>query len=213
MEERLLRRQNMWNLQVAKSQHKKVSRYNVTCCSGASEAGTILHHMRSILQEPWKKNGQLKADPFLQVVGHPRVFVAGDISTAGPFGTAMFAGDHAACIAANIKLDNKESKMTAYKPNRPMNATQLGTTYGAGCMPGPFGSQIVMGHKMIQMIKADCFADNYWKELGHAGALGVKSELAPDAQHLQNLLHMSEADAEKLAAGLTVQEDGSSDHT
>jgi len=179
------------------------------CVGGRHNFSSYEEHFAGAME----KNGQLKADPFLQIVGHPRVFVAGDISTAGPFGTVGCAGDHAACIAANIKLNHKDSTMTAYKPSKPMNATQLGTTYGAGCMAGPFGTQIVMSHKMVQMIKADCFADNTWKDLGHAGAFGEKSVDSPDAQHLQNLLHMSEADAEKLAAGLTVQEDGSSDHT
>lgn len=160
-----------------------------------------------------EKNGQLKADQFLQIVGHPRVFVAGDISTAGPWGTVTCAGEHAMCIAANIKLDDKGSSMKAYKAPRPLNATQLGTTYGAGCMPGPFGSQVVVGHKIVQMIKADCFASQTWQNLGHAGVFGEKVVESPDSQHLQNLLQMSDEDAEKLAAGLEVKEDGSADHT
>merc|ERR1719223_1463871 len=90
------------------------------CVGGRHNFSSYEEHFAGAME----KNGQLKADPFLQVVGHPKVFVAGDICTAGPFGTAMVAGDHATCIAANIKLDSKGSKMTAYKPNRPMNATQ-----------------------------------------------------------------------------------------
>jgi len=160
-----------------------------------------------------ERNGQLQADNFLQVAGHPKIFVAGDISTAGPWGTVQCAGEHADCIAANIKLDHAGSSMRPFKAGRALCATQLGTTMGAACMPGPMGSQIVVGHAIVQKLKWDCFATKYWQELGHEGAFGEKVVEGPDAQHLQNLLHMSEEDAEKLAAGLQVQADGSVDHT
>jgi len=160
-----------------------------------------------------ERNGQLKVDKFLQVEGHPKVFVAGDISTAGPWGTVSCAETHGHCIAASIKLDHNGSAMQAYKAPKPMNATQLGTTMGAGCIPGPMGTQVVLGHFMVQKLKYDCFASKTWQTLGHEGLFGEKPVEGPDAQHLQNVLNMSEEEAEKLAAGLQVQADGSVDHT
>jgi len=179
------------------------------CVGGRYNFASYEEHFAGAME----KNGQLKADQSLQITGHPRVFVAGDICTAGPWNTVLCAGAHAECIAANIKLDNKGSSMKAFVPPRALNATQLGTTMGVGCMPGPMGTQIVLGHFMVQKLKWDCFATNTWKELGHKGVFGVESVDGPGAAHLQNVLHMNEDDAQKLTAGLEVQADGSVDHT
>jgi len=159
-----------------------------------------------------EKNGQLRVDPFLQVEGHPKVFCVGDICKAGPAGTVQYANAHADCVAANIKLDNAGSAMKAYKAPRPMTMTQLGTTMGAGCLPGPMGSQIVVGHLMTQTVKADCFAGQTWQHLGHKGVFD-EAPSQQDPSHLQNVLALSEEDAAKLTEGLKVTEDGSVDHT
>lgn len=79
-------------------------------------------------------NGQLKANEFLQIQGHPKVVVAENISIAGPWGTVVCAGEHATCTAANSKLGQKGFRMQAQKLPRRMSAT----TMGAGCLPGPW---------------------------------------------------------------------------
>lgn len=179
------------------------------CVGGRHNFASYEEHFAGAME----RNGQIRADEFLQIQGHPKVFVAGDISTAGPWGTVGCAGKHAECIADNIKLDHKGSRMKAFKPPKPLNATQLGTTMGAGCAPGPFGTQIVLGHKLVQMMKSDCFANMTWQNMGHEGVFGEKPVESPGADHLQGVLQMSDEDAEKLTAGLEVQADGSADHT
>jgi len=161
------------------------------------------------------ERGQLKVDEYLQVQGYPKVFAAGDICDAGPAGTVVFAGQHADCIAANILADIKGSAMRPFKPWPHSNVTQLGTTYGAGCIPGPLGSQIILGHGLVQKIKYDCFADKQWRSLGHKTGLQEtkRPRKDPDVARLQNILHMSEDEAAQLAQGLNVENDVAAEQT
>lgn len=179
------------------------------CVGGRHNFGSYEEHFGGAME----RNGQLRVDSFLQIEGHPKVFCVGDICKAGPAGTVQYANAHADCVAANIKLDHAGSAMKAYKVQKPMTMTQLGTTMGAGCVPGPMGSQIVVGHHMVQMLKADCFASATWGHLGFKGVFDEAPSEGPDAAHLQNVLRMSDEDATKLAEGLKVTEDGSVDHT
>jgi len=184
------------------------------CVGGRHNTASYEEHFGAAVEK-----GQLKVDQFLQVEGHSRVFAAGDICSAGPAGTVNFANQHAACIAANILADMKGGAMKPYKAGPHLNATQLGTTMGAGCMPGPLGSQIIVGHAVVQSIKKDCFADATWGNLGYKKAFekkkgggGYGGDEKDEASHLQNVLHMNEDEIAKMMEG-HVEKDEEADHT
>jgi NADH dehydrogenase FAD-containing subunit len=149
-------------------------------------------------------NGSLRVDQFLQVEGFSKVFACGDICAAGPYGTVNFATQHAANIASSIQADMRGKPMVPFKAGPHLNATQLGTVGGAGCLPGG----IVIGGFLVQKMKHDCFAGKYWHHLGHRGATASDFEGKPaDVQRLQKILHMSEEEVTNLAKGLEVTDD------
>lgn len=162
------------------------------------------------------ENGKLKVDENLQVVGHPNIFAAGDICNAGPVGTVNFANQHTDVIAVNILAKMTGKAMKAFKPGGHMSLTQLGTTFGAACIPGPMG-QMILGHIPVQKIKYDCFAEKSWGDLGFAKAMsdeaGKDAGKDADVNRLQDILNMDEAEIVKLVEGLNVEEDPAVDHT
>jgi len=179
------------------------------CVGGRQNSASYAEHFADVVDS----RGVLKVDEFLQVKGTPKVFAAGDICGAGPMATVVYAGQHAESIANNIRALVKGTKMQPYKPGRPLSATQLGKTLGAGCIPGPLGSQIVLGHLPIQKMKADCFASKVWKDMGYKGPLDKKEGVDKGTDHLADMLHMSAEEAEKLHEGLAVEDAGDADHT
>merc|ERR1712232_84165 len=186
------------------------------CVGGRQNSASYAEHFADIVD----KRGILQVDEFLQAKGHPKVFVGGDICGAGPFGTVLCASQHADCIAANIQLLMKGSGMKPYRPGPPLNATQLGKTLGAGCVPGPLGSQIVVGHHIVQKLKWDCFASKQWTDIGHKAPLSDSSSggysISPDgggAEHLANILNMTSEEAATLHEGLAIEDACNADHT
>lgn len=179
------------------------------CVGGRLNCASFKEHFESAME----KNGQLKVDEFLQVEGHPNIFAAGDICNAGPVGTVNYANQHTDVIAKNILAKMAKKALVAYKAGRNLNITQLGTTHGAGCIPGPFNSQIVLGKFMVQKAKYDCFADNYWGQLGHKKAFSEGEAKEADVGRLQDILHMNEEEVTKLAEGLMVEEDVTAERT
>lgn len=178
------------------------------CVGGKMNTTSYEEHFAAAMDK-----GQLKVDEFLQVQGHPKIFAAGDICNAGPSGTIHFATQHGDSIATNILADMSGGKMKPFKAGPHVNITQLGTTMGAGCIPGPFGTQIILGHVLVQKMKYDCFADKLWQELGHKTGLNEGEGATTDADKLQNILHMNEEDVAKLAEGLKVENDEAAEHT
>lgn len=179
------------------------------CVGGRQNSASYSEHFA----EKMDKRGVLKVDEFLQVEGHPKVFAAGDICGAGPLQTVVYASAHADTIAKNIQLLMKGNKMKPYAPGRPLNVTQLGQKMGAGCIPGPLGSQIILGHFPVQKMKWDCFASIQWTDMGFKGPFDQKESTDAGSEHLANILSISAEDAEKLHQGLPVEAAGAVEHT
>jgi len=159
------------------------------------------------------KRGVLQVDESLQVQNHKNVFSGGDCCSGGPQATVNFARQHAACIAANIKLAAAGKALKPYKPGPVMNITNLGKQYGTMQGPPMMGKPIVLGSKTVQMIKGDMYANKMWKDFGFKGIGDKEIAEAANAAGLQDVLNLTPEESEKLVAGLGVDPDSNPDHT
>eukprot|EP00656_Telonema_subtile_P006442 TRINITY_DN12980_c0_g1_i1.p1 TRINITY_DN12980_c0_g1~~TRINITY_DN12980_c0_g1_i1.p1 ORF type:complete len:426 (+),score=114.76 TRINITY_DN12980_c0_g1_i1:107-1384(+) len=179
------------------------------CVGGQTNSNSYREHFSDAVGP----GSRIVVNEFLQVQGHSNVFAAGDCSSAGPYPTVNFAWQHSKLVATNIQRAAKGKSLNAYKPGPPINATQLGHTYGSAQLP--FG--IVLGSRTTQMIKRDLATSTVRGELGHSeeyefGAAG-EAEAAERSTKLERLLHMDPEAAEELTRGLKVDESADLDHT
>jgi NADH dehydrogenase FAD-containing subunit len=91
------------------------------------------------LNDDLTENGQIKVEPTTQVVGHPNVFAAGDITDFKEMKQGFLALRHADIVVGNIKKllnDPNDQKLLVYKPlQKPLGVVTLGRVDGLLVLP------------------------------------------------------------------------------
>ncbi len=89
-----------------------------------------------------EKNGRIKIDEFLRMVGHTEIFALGDVSGTAPM-LAQVASQQAKTVAENISASISQTPLTAFKFHEKGLLVSLGQWYAVGkifgiVMKGPF---------------------------------------------------------------------------